>query len=99
MNLTRREALALGAGVVLAAKGVAAEAKKRLGVVAYSYGIRRAHPPKGDSPGLEDPCVFLDHCATLGAGGIQTSLGARDAQYAANCAPRPRSMACMLKAS
>ncbi len=84
MHLTRREVLAVGAGVVLAAGGFAAEAKKRLGVVAYSYGIGRAHPPKGDGPRLDDPCDFLDHCATVGAAGMQTPLGARDAKYAAN---------------
>jgi sugar phosphate isomerase/epimerase len=81
MNLTRREALALGAGVVLAGGLRAAEPKKRLGVVIHSYGIRRAHPPKGEGPSFDDPCDFLDHCAALGAAGIQTALGARGAEY------------------
>jgi len=81
MNLTRREALALGAGVVLAGGLRAAEPKKRLGVVIHSYGIHRANPPKGDGPRFDDPCDFLDHCATLGAAGVQTALGVRGAEY------------------
>jgi sugar phosphate isomerase/epimerase len=82
MNLTRREALALGAGVVLAGGVRAAEPKKRLGVVLYSYSIRHSHPPKGEGPSLDDPRDFLDHCAIVGAAGIQTALGARDEKYA-----------------
>jgi sugar phosphate isomerase/epimerase len=81
MNLTRREALALGAGIVLAGGLRAAEPKKRLGVVIHSYGIRRGNPPKGDGPRFDDPCDFLDHCAALGAAGVQTALGVRGAEY------------------
>src|SRR4051812_12073947 len=81
MNLTRREALALVTGVVLAGSAQAAEPKNRLGVVIHSYGIRRAGAPPGTGPNLGDPGDFLDHCAALGAGGIQTALGARGAEY------------------
>jgi 3-oxoisoapionate decarboxylase len=81
MNLTRREALALGAGLVLAGSVPAAETKKQLGVVIHSFGIRLAHPPKGEGPSLDDLCAFLEYCAKFGAAGIQTTLGARDAEY------------------
>jgi sugar phosphate isomerase/epimerase len=81
MNLTRREALALGAGVVLAGGLSAAEPKNRLGVVIHSYGIHCSHPPKGEGPNFDDPGDFLDHCASFGAAGAQTALGARGAEY------------------
>jgi 3-oxoisoapionate decarboxylase len=83
MNLTRREALALGAGLVLAGSVPAAETKKRLGIVIHSYSIRLAHPPKDAGPSLDDPFTFLEHCAKVGGGGIQTSLGARGMEYQA----------------
>jgi sugar phosphate isomerase/epimerase len=51
-----------------------------MGVVIHSYWMRRG-AEKGR--GFEDPLTFLDYCRTLGAGGVQTSLGVRDDAYAA----------------
>jgi sugar phosphate isomerase/epimerase len=80
MSWTRREVLAAGAAGVLgwAARGDE-PAAPRLGVVLYSYGIRRAADKDG---GIADPLTFLDYCHSLGAGGVQTPLGVRDDAYA-----------------
>jgi sugar phosphate isomerase/epimerase len=83
MQWTRREMLAVGAGSVL---GLLARAdqpsppRSPLGVVIHSYWIRRG-ADKGR--GFDDPLTFLDYCRTLGAAGVQTSLGVRDDAYAA----------------
>jgi sugar phosphate isomerase/epimerase len=45
-----------------------------MGVVIHSYGNRRAADKERR---FDDPHTFLDYCRTLGAGGVQTSLGAR----------------------
>jgi 3-oxoisoapionate decarboxylase len=50
----------------------------RLGIVAYSYGIRRATEPGGR---LQDPIGFVEHCRAGGAGGVQISIGTRDREY------------------
>jgi 3-oxoisoapionate decarboxylase len=82
MLSTRREVLALGAGSLLGL-GLRAERPKsavRMGVVIHSYGIRRSADKER---GLGDPLTFLEHCRSLGAGGVQTGLGVRDEAYAA----------------
>ena len=53
----------------------------RLGIVAYSYAIRRAAEPAGR---LHDPIGFVEHCRARGAGGVQVSLGIRDREYCAH---------------
>jgi sugar phosphate isomerase/epimerase len=84
MDLTRREWLALGLGAAalgpLPCPGRAApeETRPRLGVVIHSYGIRRSRPPAGE-PRFDDPAAFLDYCAALEAGGVQTRIGTGDA--------------------
>jgi sugar phosphate isomerase/epimerase len=75
MAPTRREALAVGAAGLL---GLAAADRPktpnaRMGVVIHSYALRR----------FDGPLSFLEHCAALGAGGVQTQLGVRDESYAA----------------
>jgi sugar phosphate isomerase/epimerase len=74
MRWTRRQALAAGASALL---GLTARADRpkdgpALGVVIHSYSRRR----------FDDPLAFLDYCRGLGAGGVQTALGARDDAYA-----------------
>jgi sugar phosphate isomerase/epimerase len=77
MKPNRRELLA--ATVAQAASlcyATAAPAETRrvgMGVVIHSYGARR----------FGDAAAFLDHCATIGAAGIQTNLGNRPADAAA----------------
>jgi sugar phosphate isomerase/epimerase len=46
-----------------------------MGLVLYSYSIRRSADKEHR---LDDPLTFLDFCRSLGAGGVQTSLGVRD---------------------
>ncbi len=50
-----------------------------MGVVIHSYSIRRS---SDKDHRLDDPLTFLDHCRSVGAGGVQTSLGVRDDAYA-----------------
>lgn len=77
-----RGAAALAATAALPVLTVAAEAtaKCTLGLVAYNVGLRRKllaeRDPKFD---LFEPLTLLKHCRTLGAGGMQASLGALDA--------------------
>src|SRR3954453_6231310 len=47
----------------------------RMGVVIHSFGIRRAAQPGGP---LHTALGFLEYCRTLGAGGVQTSIGTPD---------------------
>jgi sugar phosphate isomerase/epimerase len=76
MRYTRRQVLAIGAaglaGLTGRADPPASPARPHMGVVIHSYAIRR----------FDDPLTFLDYCRALGAGGVQTSLGARDDAYA-----------------
>ena len=78
MQCTRREVLAMGAGTLVTLAADAEPAKegprRSLGMVIHSYGIRRA---ADKDRGFADPLAFLDYCHTLGAAGVQTSLGAR----------------------
>jgi 3-oxoisoapionate decarboxylase len=73
MTPTRREALAAAAGALLAGPRLAIAdtpaLRVRMGVVIHSYGARR----------FDNPAAFLDHCATLGAAGVQTAIGTRPA--------------------
>jgi sugar phosphate isomerase/epimerase len=84
MDYTRREFVLAGAGslVGLLARAEPAKDPPRppMGVVIHSYGIRRA---ADKDRGFADPLTFLDYCRTLGAGGVQTSLGVRDDAFAA----------------
>jgi sugar phosphate isomerase/epimerase len=76
MTPNRREMLAATAGVVFARSvTVAAPTATRvgMGIVIHSYGARR----------FGDAAAFLDHCASIGAAGIQTNLGSRPADAAA----------------
>jgi 3-oxoisoapionate decarboxylase len=79
MKWTRREMLAAGAGSLLGllarAEPPAAAPRSRMGVVLYSYSIRRSADKEHR---LDDPLTFLDYCRSVGAGGVQTSLGVRD---------------------
>src|SRR6516225_4729483 len=88
MRATRREFLAACAAATpaLLAPPAACAAKVRtgLGVVLYSYGIRRADKEIH----FDDPLTFLDYCHALGAGGVQTSLGNRDEAYTARLRAR-----------
>jgi 3-oxoisoapionate decarboxylase len=75
MRLNRREMLAAAAGIAVARSLTVAaptEARVGLGIVIHSYGARR----------FGDAASFLDHCASIGAAGIQTSLGNRPADAA-----------------
>jgi sugar phosphate isomerase/epimerase len=84
MSWSRRELLAAGAAGLLGlnsrARPPADAAPARMGVIIHSFSIRRA-AEKGR--GVDDPLTFLDYCRSLGAGGVQTSLGVRDEVYAA----------------
>jgi len=84
MLWTRREMLAAGAGSLV---GLMAQAdqpapmrRPPMGVIIHSYWIRRTTDKERR---FDDPLTFLDYCRTLGAGGVQTSLGVRDDAYAA----------------
>jgi 3-oxoisoapionate decarboxylase len=76
MTMTRREALTAAAAALVAPRLTAAEPaapRVGMGVVIHSYGARR----------FPDAAAFLDHCATLGAAGVQTNLGTRSGADAA----------------
>ncbi|MBI3860840.1 MAG: sugar phosphate isomerase/epimerase [Planctomycetia bacterium] len=86
ITLTRRDLLLGFAGCLPFLAGgrpttfAAYEAGKpgrRLGIVIHSYGLRG----KDKASQFGDPLVFLEYCRTLGAAGVQTSLGARDDAY------------------
>ena len=81
MNWTRREMLAATAGSLasLLARADSPADAPRMGVVIHSFGIRRTADKERK---FDDPLTFLDYCRTLGAGGVQTNLGARDDAYA-----------------
>jgi sugar phosphate isomerase/epimerase len=83
MLWTRREVLAAGAGSLLGliarAEPPAGTPGTRMGVVLYSFSIRRSADKEHR---FDDPLTFLDYCRSLGAGGVQTGLGVRDDAYA-----------------
>ena len=82
MRTTRRDLLAAGAAALAAGVARAERGddppRTRMGVVIHSYGIRRS---SDSGRRFDDPLTFLDYCRTLGAGGVQTNLGARDDRY------------------
>jgi sugar phosphate isomerase/epimerase len=74
--MNRREMLAATAGMIMARSATVAaptETRAGMGVVIHSYGFRR----------FADAGAFLDHCASIGAAGVQTNLGNRPADAAA----------------
>jgi sugar phosphate isomerase/epimerase len=82
MTWSRREFLAAGTICLLGIEARTDEpkaARGRLGVVIHSYAIRRSNDKERR---FDDPLLFLEHCRSLDAGGVQTSLGARDEAYA-----------------
>lgn len=83
--LNRREMLTASAGVFIAASARAADKpRSKLGVVIHSYGIRSGDSRRRkEEPSFSDPLVFLAHCKTHGAAGIQTGIGLRDKDYTA----------------
>src|SRR5579863_7789828 len=89
MSWTRREMLAASAGplasMLVQADAHAETPRPRMGVVIHSYGIRKANDKERS---FDDPLTFLDYCRSLGAGGVQTSLGVRDDAYAAKIQDR-----------
>jgi sugar phosphate isomerase/epimerase len=80
MTRTRREFLQGAAGAAALGCLASAEAAQReparpaMGVVLYSFALRRS---EDRAARLDDPAVFLEHCRSLGAGGVQLPLGAR----------------------
>lgn len=86
-RLHRREALTKTAAVV-AAFGLPIQqhvfaAEKRttgMGLLAYCCAIRRGRTQGGGV--LLEPMRFLEHCRSLGAGGMQTDLGVLDDEAA-----------------
>jgi sugar phosphate isomerase/epimerase len=87
MTWTRREILTAATALPFVGAALSAaraeDRRRRLGVVLYSYAIRLAADRAAGVPGLSDPLTFLEHCRGLGAGGIQTGVGARDKEYTA----------------
>jgi sugar phosphate isomerase/epimerase len=95
MTLTRRRMLAACAAALPALASVSraagpAEKKGRLGVVIHSYAIRQAADRASNTPGLSDPLAFVEHCHAVGAEGVQTGLGKRDAAYVGQLRDRLR---------
>jgi sugar phosphate isomerase/epimerase len=81
---TRREALAVGlAAVVAPATARCGEQRPgKLGLVIHSFPVRTARDrdrPHGER--FDDPIRFLEYARSLGAGGVQVGIGARDDAY------------------
>jgi len=56
--------------------------KSRLGIADFSYNIRlRTERSRGAKEIFGDPLNFLEHCHSIGAGGIQMNIGARNKDY------------------
>ena len=54
--------------------------RSRMGVGMHSYGMRySASAPAGIR--FKDTLDLLEHCHKLGAGGVQASVGAKDAEF------------------
>lgn len=83
--ITRRELLAGFAGCLpvlpnfnlLLADEDPHAARRRLGIVIHSYGLRSKDPTSQ----FGDPLAFLEYCRNLGAAGVQTAIGVRDDAY------------------
>lgn len=104
--INRRSALAglavSGAGVVSAVKAATAVGKSPLtamGVVIFDCGIRRRWLMKQNPDfNLFEPTTFLEHCQSLGAGGIQASLGTMSSQAAAKLRERAHELGMYIEA-
>jgi sugar phosphate isomerase/epimerase len=59
-----------------------------MGVVIHSYPFRSADKQAH----FDDPLTFLEHCHSVGAGGIQTSLGSKEAAYIEKLRKRAESL-------
>lgn len=81
MNVDRRQFLA--AAVLPLASALDSDRRMRLGLVQYSFALRLSAERAAGKTGLMDPLAFLENCFELGAGGVQLSLGTRDADYLA----------------
>ncbi|MFV1967411.1 MAG: sugar phosphate isomerase/epimerase family protein [Pirellulaceae bacterium] len=79
--ISRREMLLSMASAHPASQWLAADTKRtEMGIAEFSYNTRiRSERKAGKTDGLSDPLKFLEHCHAIGAGGIQKSLGVRDA--------------------
>lgn len=82
-GVTRRNFLRTSSFAALLATGAlpasAQEDSNRLGIGSSSYGIRFGHERRNaPAQPLSNPLHFLEYCRSIGAGGIQTSLGALD---------------------
>ena len=96
--MNRRQALQqiLGTASVLAVGrgtcGAAAEPKRSgMGLVSYCLAYRQKLLRQQAKSDLADPLGFLDFCHRLGAGGVQTPLGACDETYARSLRSRAES--------
>src|SRR5437588_10837486 len=69
------------AAPALHALGADPPARSKMGVVIHSYPIRQAADRERKSPPISDPLNFIEHCHKIGAGGVQLSIGKRDADY------------------
>jgi sugar phosphate isomerase/epimerase len=105
-RINRRSALAgltaLGTGVVSASQTAAAAGKPAItgmGVVIFDCGIRRRWLMKQNSDfDLFEPTNFLEHCQSLGGGGIQTNLGVMTSQAAAKLRERANELGMYVEA-
>ena len=99
--MTRREAI-LAMGAALPARGLRAweTARSRMGIADFSYALRRrADRANGKGSGFNDPFVFLEHAAKIGAGGIQTGLGAMEKDAASRLRARAEASGLYVQAS
>lgn len=80
-TMSRRAALgAIAATMTSVVFATETPQRSRLGLVAYNCGIRRKWMQQRDEKfDLFEPLKFLKHCHSIGAGGMQTSLGVLDA--------------------
>ncbi len=83
--MTRREILAAGIAAVAASGTSRAQdrAPRSMGLVIHSFPVRlAADKDKRPEDRLSDPIRFLEYGKSLGAGGVQIGIGARDDAYA-----------------
>jgi sugar phosphate isomerase/epimerase len=96
MNCTRREMLATITAAACVSIVSAAPKRQRLGIVIHSYMYRRSAHPESR---FDDPLAFLDYCHDIGAGGVQTGIGARDQAYVKKLRERAEAHQMYLEAS
>ncbi len=106
MKISRREfASAAGTALALLSLPGRTEAddqprKNRLGIVEHSFAIRIAADRAEKGPErIDTPLGFLEHCAKLGAGGIQFSLGTLDRAAAEKLRARADALAMYVEGS